>query len=1378
MRKATAVLFVTVFALGAAPAEAQYNPVGWVQTSGWNMLLLEQTYSCSGGGMANIMGNWVAPYELGEENPRAGDDWQIDFAEAKSSRWGVVNLGDDPTWVSSEWLESEGIFINTGDQVDFNSIAGQLGMVNDNAMGIATTYIENLTGESLAIELCTASDDSIRVDMNNYIALSKSACRGSSADCQERTCTELAPGMNKVTVYVWEGGGGWNFRFGVNDPATGIRLDDISGEDFGIIFHGNGDDDALEGQILDEAPDCFAGQQVGGGEAQPFDLGGWIGTSGWNFLVLDQGDGCSGGGVFGMRANWVAPYDLGEEDPRAGEEWDIDFLAARSTGWPVNNLDVLEPTWLSVDFLAAEGTNVPVADLVDYNAIAQALGMGNDNAVGIATTYVENTTDAPVAVNVCTASDDSIRVDINNFTFVSKSACRGSAADCQELTCSELAPGMNKITTYVWEGGGGWNFRLGLKDPQTGQLLSGARAEAAGIVFHGTGTEDELVGQVLDEAPGCEVVVNPGEGFPPIEEGANSFGWIRSSAWTMLLLDQNGGCNGGGPARMAGQWVSPYNMAEENPRAGEEWDIDFAVAESLGWTGRFNNTPTWFTLNYLRSLGNNLPSDDLVNFENFASAEMNGTDNKIGIATTYIENLTGDPQLVELCTASDDSIRVDVNNYMVVNKAVCRGSGGADCQERSCAELAPGMNKITAYVWEGGGGWNFRLGVIDPATGIRLDDTTGEDFGLIFLGTGEDDDLEGQALEVEPECSLGEIDGPGDVGPLNPLAAGVNPFGWVQSHAWNLLFLDQDAGCSGGGAFRMGNNWVAPYDLGEENPRPGEEWDIDFALAESRGWLGTAQIGELPTWVSVNSLREQGANLVPMDLVDFNSMVGQLGFPGNDNVMAVATTYVENVTGEPLPVQVCTASDDSIRVDVNKLSVALVNACRGSAADCQELNCAVLEPGMNKITTYVWEGGGGWNMRFGLRGPNGAILDDRSEEVIFHGDGAEDELEGRVTENPPNCGDIEIEFGVNPAGWIQTSGWNMLLPLLNPFGCGGGGAGTMEQNWVEPYEMIDEDPQAGDAWPDIDFGLGLSTGFDNGGVTEDPTWMTTRYLFEEYDVDVPALDLVNLQDIAVALSNSGAGDRPVPNDNVMGIATTYVINNLDESLAVDVCTGSDDSIAVHVNGELVTNVSACRGSGGDCQEPRPAVLEPGLNQIMVQVWEGGGGWNFRLGLRESGGFANLCDGNDLGEFLGANVDGEPVDPGGPDAEICDNGLDDDGDGDADCADADCADALNCQEPPPPAGPQFLRADSDANGIVNLTDAIFTLNYLFLGGREPSCLDASDSDNNGLVQLTDAIFLLNYLFLGGGAPPAPTNECGLDPEEPADGIGCERFTGCP
>ena len=80
--------------------------------------------------------------------------------------------------------------------------------------------------------------------------------------------------------------------------------------------------------------------------------------------------------------------------------------------------------------------------------------------------------------------------------------------------------------------------------------------------------------------------------------------------------------------------------------------------------------------------------------------------------------------------------------------------------------------------------------------------------------------------------------------------------------------------------------------------------------------------------------------------------------------------------------------------------------------------------------------------------------------------------------------------------------------------------------------------------------------------------------------------------------------------------------------------------------------------------------------------------------------------------------------------------------------------------------------------MNLTDAIFNLNYLFIGGAAPTCMDSSDADNNGSLQLTDGIFILNFLFSGGAPPPAPGGECGLDPEEPADGIGCETFDSCP
>jgi len=95
----------------------------------------------------------------------------------------------------------------------------------------------------------------------------------------------------------------------------------------------------------------------------------------------------------------------------------------------------------------------------------------------------------------------------------------------------------------------------------------------------------------------------------------------------------------------------------------------------------------------------------------------------------------------------------------------------------------------------------------------------------------------------------------------------------------------------------------------------------------------------------------------------------------------------------------------------------------------------------------------------------------------------------------------------------------------------------------------------------------------------------------------------------------------------------------------------------------------------------------------------------------------------------------------------------------------------------PAGPRFRRGDPDNNGAIQLTDGIFILNFLFLGGADPICFDAADADNNGSVQLTDGIFILNFLFLGGEAPPAPGLDCGEDPAEPDDGLGCETFDSC-
>jgi len=83
------------------------------------------------------------------------------------------------------------------------------------------------------------------------------------------------------------------------------------------------------------------------------------------------------------------------------------------------------------------------------------------------------------------------------------------------------------------------------------------------------------------------------------------------------------------------------------------------------------------------------------------------------------------------------------------------------------------------------------------------------------------------------------------------------------------------------------------------------------------------------------------------------------------------------------------------------------------------------------------------------------------------------------------------------------------------------------------------------------------------------------------------------------------------------------------------------------------------------------------------------------------------------------------------------------------------------------GVRFLRGDSDSNCTVEITDAIFTLSYLFSGGRAPPCPDGADTNDDGRIDLSDAIFALGFLFLGSASPPAPGPEAGgLDPTDDA------------
>ncbi len=88
---------------------------------------------------------------------------------------------------------------------------------------------------------------------------------------------------------------------------------------------------------------------------------------------------------------------------------------------------------------------------------------------------------------------------------------------------------------------------------------------------------------------------------------------------------------------------------------------------------------------------------------------------------------------------------------------------------------------------------------------------------------------------------------------------------------------------------------------------------------------------------------------------------------------------------------------------------------------------------------------------------------------------------------------------------------------------------------------------------------------------------------------------------------------------------------------------------------------------------------------------------------------------------------------------------------------------------------FLRGDANADGGVDLSDSVRILLYLFNQGREPNCLSSADVDDTGQLEITDAVYLLNFLFLAAEWPPSPSRACGPDPTE--DDLGCESYGPC-
>jgi hypothetical protein len=82
------------------------------------------------------------------------------------------------------------------------------------------------------------------------------------------------------------------------------------------------------------------------------------------------------------------------------------------------------------------------------------------------------------------------------------------------------------------------------------------------------------------------------------------------------------------------------------------------------------------------------------------------------------------------------------------------------------------------------------------------------------------------------------------------------------------------------------------------------------------------------------------------------------------------------------------------------------------------------------------------------------------------------------------------------------------------------------------------------------------------------------------------------------------------------------------------------------------------------------------------------------------------------------------------AGLGDNGL-------CECCETDC---------------QGKCGDPNNDSVTNVSDAVYIINYVFVGGDEPApVLACGDANNDGAVNVSDAVSIINYVFVGGNPP---------------------------
>jgi hypothetical protein len=70
---------------------------------------------------------------------------------------------------------------------------------------------------------------------------------------------------------------------------------------------------------------------------------------------------------------------------------------------------------------------------------------------------------------------------------------------------------------------------------------------------------------------------------------------------------------------------------------------------------------------------------------------------------------------------------------------------------------------------------------------------------------------------------------------------------------------------------------------------------------------------------------------------------------------------------------------------------------------------------------------------------------------------------------------------------------------------------------------------------------------------------------------------------------------------------------------------------------------------------------------------------------------------------------------------------------------------------------YLCGDVNDDDAVDISDAIFIINYAFAGGPAPDPLESADVNCDSTVEVSDAVYIINFAFAGGSTPCDPDGD---------------------